>query len=424
MALYYLLLRFWLHLGDSEFVVRSLSVLMGVLTVPAIYALGELLSGRKVALIAAGLLALNSFHVAYSQDARGYSLVVLAVTLSEFFFLKALRDGSRRYWVFYILTSALSVYCHFFAVLVLVAQWTSVVFLPLVTVPWKRLGAATFIIGMLLAPLGLFVLTRNIGQLAWIPRPALRDIFDLFCSFAGGGRLLLLIYSVPCLAAVVLFFRTVGHSGRSLESFRCGFLLSWLFVPTSIVLATSFWMPIFVDRYLLICVPPVVLLAAIGLSAVRSSWVLAVALCAIAALSLRQLPWYGRHVKGDDWRGATSYVLSNAAPGDGILFFSSYGRLGFDYYAKRLDPGPHPWKIAFPSTINLELPARLDPDDSLLLSLPRNFRQVWFFVRFNQDDPALRNRDRAIESVLSHEYPKQNEEQFGDVRVVRYCAAQ
>src|SRR5437899_1080102 len=31
MSLYYLLLRWWIHLGDSEFMVRSLSVLLGVL---------------------------------------------------------------------------------------------------------------------------------------------------------------------------------------------------------------------------------------------------------------------------------------------------------------------------------------------------------------------------------------------------------
>ena len=46
MALYYVLLRGWIHLGDSEFMVRALSVLMGVLTIPAIYYLGKQLFDR------------------------------------------------------------------------------------------------------------------------------------------------------------------------------------------------------------------------------------------------------------------------------------------------------------------------------------------------------------------------------------------
>ena len=47
MFLYYLLLRGWIRLGDSEFVVRSLSVLAGVAAIPAIYLLGTRLFGPK-----------------------------------------------------------------------------------------------------------------------------------------------------------------------------------------------------------------------------------------------------------------------------------------------------------------------------------------------------------------------------------------
>src|ERR1700680_1238761 len=37
MALYYLLLRIWLRFGQSEFFIRSLSVLIAAATLPAIY---------------------------------------------------------------------------------------------------------------------------------------------------------------------------------------------------------------------------------------------------------------------------------------------------------------------------------------------------------------------------------------------------
>src|SRR4051812_31435389 len=62
MSLYYVLLRIWLHLGQSPFFIRGLSVLIAVATVPAIYWLARLLYDRQVALIAVALFAFNGFN--------------------------------------------------------------------------------------------------------------------------------------------------------------------------------------------------------------------------------------------------------------------------------------------------------------------------------------------------------------------------
>src|SRR5580692_568445 len=60
MSLYYVLLRIWLHFGQSPFFIRSLSVAISALTVPAIYWLGRLLYNRRVGLIGAALFAFNA----------------------------------------------------------------------------------------------------------------------------------------------------------------------------------------------------------------------------------------------------------------------------------------------------------------------------------------------------------------------------
>src|SRR5436305_504549 len=82
MSLYYVLLRIWLHIGQSPFFIRSLSVLITVATLPPIYWLARLLYDRQVALLAAALFALNAFDVRYAQEARSYALFVLLATLS------------------------------------------------------------------------------------------------------------------------------------------------------------------------------------------------------------------------------------------------------------------------------------------------------------------------------------------------------
>src|SRR3989338_6924936 len=86
--------------GFSEMVLRAPSVIFGVLTIWLVFKLG----GKWPAL----LLATSGLHVYYSQEARAYSLVTLAVTAS-FWALKARR------WPIYVLTSLAAIYSHYLA---------------------------------------------------------------------------------------------------------------------------------------------------------------------------------------------------------------------------------------------------------------------------------------------------------------------
>src|SRR5579864_9515327 len=82
MALYYGLLHLWVgRFGDSEFSVRMLSAFMAFGAVAAIYALGSRLFDARVGLISALLLAVNAYQVAYAQEARSYSLLLLLIIL-------------------------------------------------------------------------------------------------------------------------------------------------------------------------------------------------------------------------------------------------------------------------------------------------------------------------------------------------------
>jgi Dolichyl-phosphate-mannose-protein mannosyltransferase len=67
MTLYYCMLRAWVHIGDSEFMLRLPSMILGVLTVVATYALAARLFGRLTGLVAAALLSVHGFHIAFSR---------------------------------------------------------------------------------------------------------------------------------------------------------------------------------------------------------------------------------------------------------------------------------------------------------------------------------------------------------------------
>src|SRR5206468_5042027 len=96
MSFYYLLMRGWIQLGHGEAWLRALSATFGVLAIPTIYFLGRTLWGRNAGLVAALLLALNAYHIRYSQEARSYSLTVLLLIPSVYFLIQLIQQSAGR----------------------------------------------------------------------------------------------------------------------------------------------------------------------------------------------------------------------------------------------------------------------------------------------------------------------------------------
>ena len=92
--LYYLLLFAWRSLfGESEFALRSLSALLGVASVITIFFTTLWIYGKNHAVWSSLILAVSSFCIYYSQEARAYSLLIFLASLQLYFFRKALDDN-------------------------------------------------------------------------------------------------------------------------------------------------------------------------------------------------------------------------------------------------------------------------------------------------------------------------------------------
>ncbi|CAN5324285.1 hypothetical protein BH24CHL10_BH24CHL10_01530 [soil metagenome] len=87
-----------------------------------VYALAKRLIGRRSAPIAAFLVAVHPLLVRYSQEARGYSLLVLVSTLSTLLLLRAIERPTMPRWVLYGALTGLSLYVHLFALVVVPAH--------------------------------------------------------------------------------------------------------------------------------------------------------------------------------------------------------------------------------------------------------------------------------------------------------------
>ncbi|MEZ4640839.1 MAG: glycosyltransferase family 39 protein, partial [Caldilineaceae bacterium] len=96
--LYYLLLHFWIALGDdTAYHVRLLSALFSVATIPVIYLIGKRLANASVALAAATILAFSPYHIYYAQETRMYTLLALNAGAAIYALVRLL-TGSRSRW--------------------------------------------------------------------------------------------------------------------------------------------------------------------------------------------------------------------------------------------------------------------------------------------------------------------------------------
>jgi len=76
-----------IRLQDSAFMLRLPAVLAGIATIPLFGLFVSRLLGRRAAHLAVLLLALNPFHIWYSQEARGYSFLMMFSVLMALAFL-------------------------------------------------------------------------------------------------------------------------------------------------------------------------------------------------------------------------------------------------------------------------------------------------------------------------------------------------
>lgn len=346
MTLYYILLRVWVHLGDSEAVVRGLSVLFGVVTVPATYALGARMFDRVTGVTAAALLAVHSFHIQWSQEARAYSLLTFLLVLNSYFFVRAMESPlTKRYWAAFTLSAALSVYAHIFAVFLLPAYALAIVLPHPFTVRLRTVAAATVSFAFLVSPISAFVLLQHSSQIDWISRPTVADIYHFLELLTGqGGLWSVASYLALCVSALAPL---LGSARSERETWSLRLVVLWLVLPPLLALAATPFKPLFFSRYMIMCVPPLVLLASRGITRISAIPAVGRAIGAACLLFVISLSAWGTEryfaasrTSTEDWRSAVSYILEHEHPGDGAVFYipNDYGYL---YYVQRAENSQH-----------------------------------------------------------------------------------
>jgi mannosyltransferase len=346
MSFYFVLLRLWDRLGDSEAQVRLMSAIFGIATIPVAAAAATRLYGGGAALAAAVVMALDPFDLWASQEARGYALVILLVTCSTWAFVRATdpgedrsaasRSGARIWWILYVATSALAVYTHLYASFVLLAQWLSLAVRPR-SVPWRALITSGAALAVLLVPMAVFLLSGPHGNIDWIRGSwgHLRDVWNSVRQVLGrGGAIAACGYLAVCVALLWVVAGMTWRAATPAERWVYLVPLLWFVTPIAIPLAVSLTIkPVLDPRYATICAPAVALLAAAVLGR-PGAWRVRLLAALVAAELFGDWAYFAR-LRKEDWRGVTRTMIAESLPGDVAIFYAPYVRRPFDYYASR-----------------------------------------------------------------------------------------
>jgi mannosyltransferase len=407
---YTLLLKGLLTLTDALGVeqlaaARGLSALLGVASVPAFYLLARRLAGERAALLAGLLLAVNLFHVGYSLEARAYTLAVLLVILSSSVLISLLDEPRWSLALLFGLLAGLATWAHLFAALVLAGQGLAALTHP-------RLGSSRA------APLGglafggalsLAVMARGAwgdgGQVVWVGALGWDQLTLLLWRLGGGVRLLLAPVAMG-LGAALLAMRRGGR-----ERFLSALTVALLLVPLLITVLVSTVKPMLVPRYLLVSLPGFLLLAALGVTALRRPALVIGVGVLLAGLGLREvrLDRFGDPL----WQPidtVAARVVALAEPGDVLVVSHPAMALSLDRELSRLGQGPGPERVSPVADDLLDLYGDRRPP---LAERVRGHAGVLFLLFAEQPQSAqLREALAAVSEVT-------NDESYGGVRLLR-----
>jgi tetratricopeptide (TPR) repeat protein len=345
--------------GSNELLLRIPAAMLGIATIPALYQLGRVMFTADTGMVAAFLLAISPYHIWFSQEARGYTGMVLFSVLSILFFFRALKVGRRWHFAGFILATALALYTHLFTILLVGAELCILAGYLLVKILTKRRNRReTFsilrswtitllVLGLLVAvldaPLWLALLGVIDQTYAGDYATSLGYATDWSLDFASqakllrsyGGSLFAHRYGVATVSLVLFLLGLVTSLGQRRQSALA--LVSVLVLPFLLVAAiTMLWTGFYVySRFFFFLLPVYLLFTAYGIVAVGrfalyavGRWfeahVPAVVASCLFALALLGIPTMSalRQVYGperQDWRGVGDYLWENASPGDLVI---------------------------------------------------------------------------------------------------------
>ncbi|MFC1868789.1 glycosyltransferase family 39 protein [Thermodesulfobacteriota bacterium] len=379
--LYPLFMRGWIELfGDSEISVRLPSLLFGLTSLGVTFFLARNWFNTHIAFLATLLMALSPVHIWYSQENKTNMLLLLLTVLAFYWLQRAWADNRWQHWLLFMVTAILALWTNHFALWGISSAFLWIWLRMLWEQGHTRLKWAV-ISSTLVALAYLPVVLLTLFQINSLGRSYLRpftisETYKLFLTYLSHGNTLRTISPYAPFGEFVnqpwgffliegFFIFLLGSSlvviGRQWlmhrkKPFASPFLIKpgselllfyLLIPPISLLLASRIYPQIYIERSMIILLPPFMILLACGvISFTHTRWcyIILGALLLLNSWSLFNL-WGPKsetwtvYKHNADWRSVAAYFDNEITKSTG-KFLIINGRYtpatALTYYYSRL----------------------------------------------------------------------------------------
>lgn len=299
--------------GYGEWEARLLSVFFGVALLPAMYCLGRKLFNQRVGLIAALLSSVNFVFIAFSRDARSYSLLVFLGVVSFLLFFSLVEKKSFLAVLLYSACAALLVNTHYFGVFPVMAQFMILLYYSVRTGLDRQFfiagGVAALAIFFSLIPL-LSSMLKNFKRTGtWIKRPEESFLTEWFSLLFGS-------HTVALICGVLIVFALVKLLVLKDEKDSLKILLVWWVLGFTVAwVRSSFFTPILSFKNMAVFAPVILILVSCGFDLVRDEairWILLAFVCLMSVSYYASYPDYSKLRIEHDLRSPVKKIIDEA----------------------------------------------------------------------------------------------------------------
>jgi mannosyltransferase len=217
-TLYSLLAHFSVQVfGEHAWSLRLPAAMLGIVSIPLLFVLGKSVTGRLEALLATAILTVSYHHVWFSQNARGYTGLLVCTLLSTLFLVRWFQGDKKTNLIGYTIATALGAYFQLSMIFVAVSHGFIAVY------QFLRPGGGRF---------------RRLS------------VKDVIVPFAGAGALTLILYAPMAsdmFAAMankgvttgVDFATPLWAIGAALRGLQIGLGSFWIIVAGAVVFSAG-----------------------------------------------------------------------------------------------------------------------------------------------------------------------------------------